>query len=118
MNILHTIRTNSLRLVLDKFVSQFPRERVQLVNLGVGFDTISFYALKNYENVVCFDTDFPDQMRTKSNIIAGNDIFRTLLPDLKMVDNFVMSERYKIVPYDLADPTGFNNLIEAGLSSE
>ncbi|XP_951907.1 uncharacterized protein TA15235 [Theileria annulata] len=97
LNLVHVVRVNAFRLVLDKFIESFPDQTVQFVNLGAGFDTISFYALKKYPNVICFDTDFDDQMKTKSKIVYENDCFKQLLPDLKLENGFITSNRYKIV---------------------
>uniref|UniRef100_A0A3B0NHE5 [phosphatase 2A protein]-leucine-carboxy methyltransferase n=1 Tax=Theileria annulata TaxID=5874 RepID=A0A3B0NHE5_THEAN len=116
MTIVHVVRSNAFRLVLDKFIQSFPDQTVQFVNLGAGFDTISFYAMKKYPNVICFDTDFDDQMKTKSKIIYENDCFKQLLPDLKLENGFITSNKYKIVPFDLSNINDFNNLINAGLS--
>ncbi|XP_952807.1 leucine carboxylmethyl transferase, putative [Theileria annulata] len=117
-SLVYTIRVKGIRIVLDKFIQSFPNQTVQFVNLGSGFDTISFYALKKYPNVICFDTDFDDQMKTKSKIIYENDCFKQLLPDLKLENEFISSNRYKIVPFDLSNINDFNNLINAGLSSK
>eukprot|EP00375_Theileria_parva_P001094 XP_763765.1 hypothetical protein [Theileria parva strain Muguga] len=116
--VVYTIRVKSIRMALDRFIQLFPGETVQFVNLGSGFDTTSFWLIRKYNNVVCFDTDFPDQMKSKSRIIAENDIFRRLLPDLKLVNGFINSTKYKTATFDLTDINGFDNLISAGLSPE
>ncbi|KAF5153194.1 Leucine carboxyl methyltransferase family protein [Theileria parva strain Muguga] len=117
-SLIYTIRVKSIRMALDRFIQLFPGETVQFVNLGSGFDTTSFWLIRKYNNVVCFDTDFPDQMKSKSRIIAENDIFRRLLPDLKLVNGFINSTKYKTATFDLTDINGFDNLISAGLSPE
>lgn len=88
------MRVTALRTLLSVFVESFPQE-VQFVNLGAGLDTLSFYLLSKYKNVVCFDLDFKDHLLYKTELLTKSNGFEFL--NYQVVDGLVKSNKYTMV---------------------
>ncbi|BAM42400.1 uncharacterized protein TOT_040000767 [Theileria orientalis strain Shintoku] len=117
INLATYLRVSSLRLCFDEFFGYFKNERVQFLCLGTGLDTTPYHFLETYGNVVCFDHDFEEIMRSKAQIMQKHKKFFELLPDLRASGDYVTSERYKMVPFDLYDFDKISVLLDSGISS-
>eukprot|EP00375_Theileria_parva_P001098 XP_763769.1 hypothetical protein [Theileria parva strain Muguga] len=107
------MRVTALRTLLSVFVESFPQE-VQFVNLGAGLDTLSFYLLSKYKNVVCFDLDFKDHLLYKTELLTKSNGFEFL--NYQVVDGLVKSNKYTMVAMDFEDLESVYKLEKFGLS--
>ncbi|UKJ89441.2 Leucine carboxyl methyltransferase 2 [Theileria orientalis] len=116
INLATYLRVSSLRLCFDEFFEYFKNERVQFLCLGTGLDTTPYHFLETYDNVVCFDHDFEEVMKSKAQIMQKNKKFIELLPGLRASGYYVTSERYKMVPFDLNHFDKISVLLDSGIS--
>ena len=84
-----------------------PNVRVNVVNLGCGFDPLAFQLLslfKNQYNLNFIDIDYPDLVKNKYNMIQQSDEIKQLIGDQgsKSSDLYVMeTDNYQLVGCDL-----------------
>ncbi|UVC50238.1 Leucine carboxyl methyltransferase 2 [Theileria orientalis] len=117
INLATYLRVSSLKSCFEEFFSYFKNEKAQFLSLGTGLDTTPYHLLETYDNVVCFDHDFEETMKSKAQIMKKNKKFFELLPDLRDSGDYVTSERYKMVPFDLNDFDKLSVLLDSGISN-
>uniref|UniRef100_A7AMU6 [phosphatase 2A protein]-leucine-carboxy methyltransferase n=1 Tax=Babesia bovis TaxID=5865 RepID=A7AMU6_BABBO len=101
-NIIHFLRIASVRLAIQTFIEQFPNEKVQVVNLGCGFDTIALWILQQYKHVTCFDIDLPNLLQRKAQMMRNaEEIMNLFLGYNDIEEEYIVTENYKMVPIDL-----------------
>ncbi|XP_952809.1 leucine carboxyl methyltransferase, putative [Theileria annulata] len=110
------MRVTALRSVIALFVESFPNQTVQFVNLGAGLDTLSFWLLSKYNNVLCFDLDFDTHLIYKAQLLTKSNEFSFL--NYKIINGLVHSDKYTMVPMNFEDLESVYKLEEKGLSRE
>ncbi|XP_952810.1 leucine carboxyl methyltransferase, putative [Theileria annulata] len=109
-------RVVGIRTLVETFLSHFPDQTVQFVNLGAALDTTSLYLLSKYPNVVCFDLDLENEIRAKIDIITQTEELLSLFPNHKVDTLDFYSQRYHIFECDLRDLKNLQKLIDHGFS--
>lgn len=107
------IRMKSIRMAIEKIISQQPKgQRVNVVNLGCGYDPLPFQLLDddklNYVDLHCIDVDFPELIGYKSQMIRMAPELMELigeeLPNIADVPGIEMrTKHYSMMGCDLTN---------------
>jgi O-methyltransferase involved in polyketide biosynthesis len=112
-------RVKSMDVLIELFLSHFPNEYCQIINLGCGYDTVALKYLDLHPNLYIYEIDFPEVIASKVKLCLSQQLFKqTLLLDKqesKSVDIhhpqdfFNKGEKYvrlgnaRFIPLDLRD---------------
>lgn len=112
------IRMELIRQMVIRIIkANSPNVRINVVNLGCGFDPLAFQLLslfKNQYNLNFIDIDYPDLVKNKYNMIQQSDEIKQLIGDQgsKSSDLYVMeTDNYQLVGCDLKNLAYYKEIL-------
>lgn len=112
------IRMELIRQMVIRIIkANSPNVRVNVVNLGCGFDPLAFQLLslfKNQYNLNFIDIDYPDLVKNKYNMIQQSNEIKQLIGDQgsKSSDLYVMeTDNYQLVGCDLKNLAYYKKIL-------
>ena len=106
------IRMRSIQMSIMKIISQQPEnQRINIINLGCGYDPLPFQILDNNElksrNIYCIDVDYPELIGYKSQMIHMSPELVSLIgeehEDLSAPGITIRTDNYATMGCDLTN---------------
>lgn len=118
VNRIFWIRMECIKQSVKKISEQYPEYNVCVVNLGCGFDPLSFDLLALGNNFTFFDFDYPEVVSRKAEMIRNSNLILDVIGPEIQVDNSsrqlgveFASPPYKLVGCDLNDTSKYQDQV-------
>lgn len=116
------IRMETVKRAISSIASKYPKQKIRVINLGCGFDSLAFELISLDPRFECLDFDYPDLAEKKSAMIRNvPEILDTLGAQIDMeslLGTVWASQSYKLVGCDLKDADLFHKQIDALLDND
>lgn len=121
------IRMESIKRMVTRIIDQNRGKKVQIINLGCGFDPLPFQLLSDNNNQTEYeflDVDFPDLIKNKYDMILEADPILQIInykdkeepkPDLGII---ISTSNYKLIGCDLKDFTKYERILKSLLKED
>lgn len=114
VNRIFWIRMECIKQAVKKIAVQYPSRSVCVVNLGCGFDVLSFELLEHGHAFTFLDFDYPEVVSRKADMIRkSSKILQVTGPEIEVEANVrqlgveFASSAYKLVACDLNDASKY-----------
>ncbi|CAI5757675.1 unnamed protein product [Candida verbasci] len=111
------IRMETIRTMIMRIISFNSGAKINIINLGCGFDSLPFQMLHSNKvsNLNFIDIDYPDLIVNKYNLIMESEEIKDLIGEFTSESsNYKLkSNQYQLVGCDLKDINGYKEIIES-----
>lgn len=114
------IRMELIRQMVIRIINKNVDKRVNVINLGCGFDPLAFQLLNIYKSSTnndlnFIDIDYPDLIKNKYDMIQKSDEIKNLIGEQKIPtekDCLIMTDNYKLVGCDLKHSDKYQEILQ------
>ncbi|KAI5955729.1 PPM2 [Candida jiufengensis] len=113
------IRMESIRSTVIKIINSNKGKRINVINLGCGFDPLAFQLLSTLKdnNLNFIDIDYPDLINEKYNHIQNSSKIQNLIGEPTPSEFKLNCKNYKLIGCDLKQTSQYQNLINTLFST-
>ncbi|EMG46799.1 hypothetical protein G210_2948 [Candida maltosa Xu316] len=110
------IRMESIRRMVEKIITINSDQKINVINLGCGFDPLAFQLLHVYQNQIdlnFIDIDYPDLIQNKSDMIQKSPEIKNLIGVQRQTsDCLIETDNYKLVGCDLKHSKPYQDILD------
>ncbi|KAI5966311.1 PPM2 [Candida pseudojiufengensis] len=108
------IRMESIRLNILKIIELHKNQKINIINLGCGFDPLPFQLLSSTtnDNLNFIDIDYPDLVYEKFNHIQNSTKIMELIGESIPNEYKLNCSNYKLIGCDLKETSSYQKLID------